>query len=113
MRPELINRLDAILVFRALTKKDVEKIFDNLINDLKKRLATQNVGLEITPEVKTFLIKKGYDVKNGARPLRRAIEDRLESILSEAIIAGKLTTGQIATVSLVKNQLKLKVKKET
>lgn len=113
MRPELINRLDAILVFRALTKKDVEKIFDNLINDLKKRLATQNVGLEITPEVKTFLIKKGYDVKNGARPLRRAIEDRLESILSEAIITGKLTTGQIATVSLVKNQLKLKVKKET
>ena len=113
MRPELINRLDAILVFRALTKKSVEKIFDNLINDLKKRLATQNVGLEITPEVKTFLIKKGYDVKNGARPLRRVIEDRLEAILSEAIIAGKLTTGQIATVSLVKNQLKLKVKKET
>lgn len=113
MRPELINRLDAILVFRALTKKDVEKIFDNLINDLKKRLATQNLGLEITPEVKTFLIKKGYDVKNGARPLRRVIEDRLEAILSEAIIAGKLTTGQIATVSLVKNQLKLNIKKET
>ncbi len=112
MRPELINRLDAILVFHALTKKDVDKIFDNLIEDLKKRLATKNFGLKVTPEAKKWLINIGYDPKNGARPLRRAIEDYVESLLSEAIINSKLTSGSIATIQLEKKHLKLVVENE-
>ena len=112
MRPELINRLDAILVFHALTKKDVDKIFDNLIEDLKKRLAAKNLGLKITPEVKKWLINIGYDPKNGARPLRRAIEDNVEALISEAIIDGSLSPGDIATVQLVKKHLKLVVEHE-
>ena len=112
MRPELINRLDSILVFRALTEENVEKIFDNLFNDLKKRLAAKNLGVKISPEVKKWLIEKGYDPKNGARPLRRAIEDNLESILSEAIIKGELEKGEIASISLKKNALKLEIEKE-
>ena len=112
MRPELINRLDSIQVFHALTYQNVEKIFDNLIEDLKKRLATQNVGLKIDEKVKKHLIEKGFDPKNGARPLRRAIEDELESILSEAIIKEELSKGQIATITISKNQLKLKVENE-
>ena len=112
MRPELINRLDAVLVFHALTRKNVEKIFDNLINDLRKRLAMKGLGLKIDDAVKEHLIKTGYDPKNGARPLRRAIEDEVESLLSEAIIDGELKKGDIALVKMVKGKLKLSVTKE-
>lgn len=112
MRPELINRLDSIVVFHALTRKNTEKIFDNLIEDLKKRLAKSNMGLKITDKVKNHLIDQGFDPKNGARPLRRTIEDNLESLLSDSIISGDLKKGQIATINLVKNELKLKVENE-
>ncbi len=107
MRPELINRLDNIVVFHALTKKDVEKIFDNLIDDLKKRLATKGIGIKIDEKAKEQLIKEGYDPKNGARPLRRKIEDEVESLLSEEIIAGKLVKGDIPTLKYVNKKYKL------
>ena len=112
MRPELINRLDSIIVFHALTKKNVEKIFDNLIDDLKRRLATKGMSIKVSKEAKDYLIKKGYDPENGARPLRRAIEDELESLLSEAIIEEKIKKGEIAIVNLVKNHLKLEIEHE-
>lgn len=104
MKPELINRLDAILVFRPLTRENVEKIFDNLIEELKKRLVAKKLGLKVTPEVKEWLIEEGYDAKNGARPLRRAIEDRLESLLAEKVIAGELEAGDIAEISVKKQK---------
>ncbi len=109
MRPELINRLDQIEVFHALTRQQVEKIFDNMIEDLKKRLSHQSIGIKLTPAAKNYLIEQGYDPKNGARPLRRAIENQLESLLSEAIISESIKSGQIAVVDLVKKQLKLKI----
>ncbi len=104
MKPELINRLDAILVFHSLTEENVEKIFDNLIEELKKRLATKGLGLQVSPEVKRELIKEGYDPKNGARPLRRVIEDKIETLLAEAMISGELEKGNIAKVSLPKGK---------
>ncbi|MDO4507807.1 MAG: ATP-dependent Clp protease ATP-binding subunit [Candidatus Saccharibacteria bacterium] len=107
MRPELINRLDNILVFHALTRKDVERIFDNLISDLKKRLAMKGVGLKVAPEAKEYLIEKGYDPKNGARPLRRKIEDEVESLLSEALIAEEFKKGDIPELKLSGGKLKL------
>ncbi len=107
MRPELINRLDNILVFHALTRKDVEKIFDNLIDDLRKRLATKGIGIKIDEKAKDYLIEKGYDPKNGARPLRREIEEEVESLLSEQIIAGELKKGDIPTLKCVNKRLKL------
>ena len=107
MRPELINRLDSILVFHALTKKNVERIFDNLIDDLKRRLATKGVGLKVTPEAKEYLINKGYDPKNGARPLRRCIEDEVESLLSEAIISEEFVKGDIPVLKVVREKMKL------
>ena len=93
MRPELINRLDNILEFHALTRKDVEKIFDNLVGDLRKRLSTKGVGIVVTDKARDYLIEKGYDPKNGARPLRREIEDEVESLLSESLINEYLKKG--------------------
>ena len=107
MRPELINRLDDIEVFHALTRKDVERIFDNLMNELKKRLATKGIGLKVEEEAKNYLIEKGYDPKNGARPLRRCIEDRVETLLSEKIIAEELVKGDIPVLKLKKGKLVL------
>ena len=110
MRPELINRLDAVLVFRPLTHENVERIFDNLLEELKKRLATQKLGVRVTPEVKAMLIEEGYDPKNGARPLRRVMEDRIETLIAEKIIAGELEAGDIVMLELGKDkEIKLKV----
>lgn len=107
MRPELINRLDAIEVFHALTRKQVEQIFNNLIEDLKKHLAEKSIGLKLKDEVKDFLIEKGYDPKNGARPLRRAIEDYLGSEISEVIINEAVKKGEVLEASLVKDHIKI------
>ena len=107
MRPELINRLDSILVFHALTRKDVEKIFDNLIDDLKRRIASKGIGLKVSAEAKEYLINKGYDPKNGARPMRRCIEDEVESLLSEGIISEEFVKGDIPELKLVRGKLKL------
>jgi len=112
MRPELINRLDAIEVFHALTRKQVEQIFDNMISDLKKRLAVKSIGLKLTKKASDFLIEKGFDPKNGARPLRRAIEDYLESILSEAIISEQIKKGEIAVVDQKGDKLVLDIEKK-
>lgn len=98
MKPELINRLDGIVVFRALSRANVERIFDNLVEELKKRLATQKLGLRVTDEVKKKLINEGYDPKNGARPLRRVIEDKIETLIAEAIIDDELNAGDVVEI---------------
>lgn len=103
MKPELINRLDSIVVFHPLTHDNVERIFDNLLEELRKRLAAKKLGLKITPEVKKYLIERGYDPKNGARPLRRVIEDEVESLIAEQIIDGTLQPGDIAAIGLGKS----------
>jgi ATP-dependent Clp protease ATP-binding subunit ClpC len=104
MRPELVNRFDAIVTFNALSQKNVETIFGNMIEDLKKRLATKSIGLEITPAAKKQLIAQGYDAKNGARPLRRTIEDEVETLLADNILSGKLDKGDIAKIDYKKGQ---------
>ena len=106
MKPELINRLDAILVFHPLTEENVEKIFDNLVEELKKRLAEKGLALQVSPEVKKELINEGYDPKNGARPLRRVIEDKIETLIAEAMIAGELEKGNIAKINLARDKSK-------
>lgn len=103
MKPELINRLDSITVFHPLTHNNVERIFDNLLEELRKRLAAKKLGLKVTPEVKKYLIDKGYDPKNGARPLRRVIEDEVESLIAEQIIDNALQPGDIAAIGLGKS----------
>lgn len=99
MRPELINRFDGIVTFRALTRKEVGKIFDNLIDELQERLVQKGLRLVVKPTAKRLLISKGYDEKFGARPLRRAIQDELEHQLADGILADKYDKGTILTVT--------------
>lgn len=112
MRPELINRFDSIITFQALSEKDVSRIFNNMIEDLKKRLAQKSIGLQLTEATEKYLIEKGYDVKNGARPLRRTIEDELESLLADHILDGSLNKGDIAKIDYKSDELTLKIVKE-
>lgn len=106
MKPELVNRLDAVLVFHPLTQENVERIFDNLIEELRKRLSAKGLTLQVTPEVKKKLIEEGYDPKNGARPLRRVIEDQIETMIAEAMIEGALEKGNIAKIGLKREKAK-------
>lgn len=112
MRPELINRFDAIVTFRALTRKEVGKIFDNLVNELQNRLIRKGIHLVIKPSAKRYLIDKGYDEKFGARPLRRAIQDELEHKLADGILADEYEKGSVLTVATAKGGLKIDVTHE-
>jgi ATP-dependent Clp protease ATP-binding subunit ClpC len=98
MRPELINRFDDIITFRALTKREVGKIFDNLIDDLQNRVLKKGIRLVISPSTKRYLIERGYDEKFGARPLRRVIQEELEHELADGILAGKYEKGTVLSV---------------
>ncbi len=109
MRPELINRFDAIVTFRALTRKEVSRIFDNLIDELQQRLIRKGLHLVIKPGAKRYLIEKGYDEKFGARPLRRAIQDELEHRLADGILSGEYEKGSVLTVGTSKGELTVDV----
>ncbi|MCK5271442.1 MAG: ATP-dependent Clp protease ATP-binding subunit, partial [Sedimentisphaerales bacterium] len=87
-RPEFLNRLDDLIVFKSLTRVDLETIVDYELKKVFERLAEQNLHLELSEEAKQFLIEKGYDIEFGARPLRRAIERNIEDPLSEDILRG-------------------------
>mgnify|MGYP000988456256 CR=1 FL=1 len=98
MPPELINRFDSIITFRALERKQVNQIVDLFINDLKDRLSRKGISLVLSPSAKKILINKGYSKKYGVRPLRRTIEDIIEYPIAEGIIKGDFVAGTIITV---------------
>jgi ATP-dependent Clp protease ATP-binding subunit ClpC len=105
MRPELLNRIDKIIVFRALTKKDIFKIIDLQIEDLRKRMQKQGVGLELTPNAKQYLLEHGYDSKNGVRPLRRLIQDTIEDHIALELLNEKISKGHIMQIATKQGEL--------
>lgn len=113
MRPELLNRIDKVVVFRALNKQDAQKIVDLLITELNNRLVRKGIGIELSNSAKQFLVEKGYDDKNGARPLRRLIQDEIEDTLADKLINGELQKGDILKISLAKGKLVFETTKET
>jgi ATP-dependent Clp protease ATP-binding subunit ClpC len=98
-RPEFINRLDDVIVFRPLTRDDLITIVAYELKKVRQRLAAQNIDLTLEDSAKQFLIGKGYNPDFGARPLRRALEHYVEDALSEAILRGDVRGGQMVTVS--------------
>ena len=103
MKPELLNRIDKVVVFRALTRPDALKIVDILIRELNDRLVRKGIGIELSSLAKQLLVEKGYDDKNGARPLRRLIQDEIEDYVADKLISGNLNKGDILKVN-VKNK---------
>lgn len=89
LRPELLNRIDKILVFKPLKINDIKKIIDLQIEGLQKRLDEKKIKVELPPKVKDFIARKGYDPKKGARPIRRMIQDIIEDPLAQKILLGK------------------------
>ncbi len=88
-RPEFLNRVDDMIVFKPLSKEDLQTIVEYELNKVFKRLIEHGLHLELTPQAKEFLIDKGYNPEFGARPLRRAIEHYIEDPLSEAVLGGQ------------------------
>jgi len=99
-RPEFLNRLDEIIVFRQLTKDEVKEIADILLKEVFVRLTEQGITLEVTERFKERLVEEGYNPSYGARPLRRAIMRLLEDSLAEEILGGKIKEGDTATVDV-------------
>lgn len=104
-RPEFLNRLDDVIVFRTMTKPDLIQILDLEINKVVNRLKGKNLKLELDDAAKDFLVEKGYDPQYGARPMRRAVERYLEDPLAEEILRGHLHEGEPIKVSSDKEKL--------
>ncbi len=101
MRPELINRFDSLITFRALTRREVRRIFDNLLAELDDRLAKKGLHIVVSAKVKRHIIERGYDEKFGARPLRRAMQDELEHPIAEGILDGRFEKGTVIDADVI------------
>lgn len=112
MRPELINRIDKIIVFRALSKEIIRDIVDVQLDDLRKRMQKQRLGLVVKKSAKEWLLEKGYDSKNGVRPLRRVIQDELEDEIAEGVLNETYRVGDVISVELKNEKLVFSVTKE-
>jgi len=97
-RPELINRFDAITIFKPLTQENLLSIAELLLQKLKKNLKEKEIEFIITPELKEKLVELGYDPVFGARQMRRVIQDKIENVLAEAILADEIKKGEKVTV---------------
>ena len=99
-RPELLNRMDDIIIFHPLTEENLKKIVDLLIGDLERRLANSGIKLTVSGEAKAWLVSKGYDPVYGARPLRRAIQRYVENPLSTKILQGEFREGDTVAIAV-------------
>ena len=99
-RPEFLNRVDEIIVFRQLIKDEVKEISEILLKEVFGRLFEQEITLEVTDKFKERLVEEGYNPAYGARPLRRAIMRLLEDVLAEEILSGRVGAGDVAVVDL-------------
>jgi ATP-dependent Clp protease ATP-binding subunit ClpC len=107
MRPELINRFDGIVTFRALTHREVNKIMSLMLDELKERLERKGIILTVAPSARKHVIAKGYDEKYGARPLRRALQEELEHPIAEGILERIYDKGTMLTARATKGKITL------
>ena len=102
-RPEFLNRLDEIILFKPLTKDDITKIIDLSVKDINKRLSGRDMELEMTDAAKSYCVDKGYDPQFGARPLKRFIQKNVETIAARAILKGEIMDGDTMVVDLIRD----------
>ena len=107
-RPELINRIDEIIVFRKLSSEEIKEIATIMLSSLRKRMEALGYNVEFTPELTDHLAEAGYDDIYGARPLRRAIQSEVEDFLADAILGGEIKEKEVVTVDYVEGQVKIR-----
>ncbi len=105
MRPELINRIDKMIVFHALTKPNVMKILDLQVKELQERLIKHGITIKLTQKAKDYMLEHGYDPMNGVRPMRRLLQDTLEDHIAAELLHETYKKGDILTVNSKKQQL--------
>jgi ATP-dependent Clp protease ATP-binding subunit ClpB len=110
-RPEFLNRIDEIVTFNPLSKKEIGGIVDLLLENVKKRLADKQLELNITKEAKDLIIEQGYDVSFGARPLKRFIQHNVETLVAKAIIEGNVMPNSTLEIDSKNDELEISVKK--
>ena len=108
-RPEFLNRLDEIVFYKPLTKEDVTRIIDLLIDKLNERLAVQQIRVELTEKAKAFVVDEAYNPEFGARPLRRYVQHTVETMLSRKLLQGGLLPGSTVTVDVEQGKLILRI----
>ena len=106
-RPEFLNRIDATLVFKTLSQNDIKKILVLQLADLQKRLDEQEIKVKVTPSARGLLMERGYDMKQGARPMRRALQDLLEDPLASGLLDGRFQSGDTITATRRGDQIHL------
>lgn len=109
MRPELLNRIDKIVVFKALTRREVRKILKLRIAELEIRLSEKGLGIIFTPSAKKQLVEAGYEPSMGVRPLRRSIEELVEDPIANKLLSGEFSSGDVIRVTSRNQQLKFEV----
>ncbi|MCL6106503.1 MAG: AAA family ATPase, partial [Actinobacteria bacterium] len=97
-RPEFLNRVDEVIVFHKLTKEDIKKIVELMIDRVGKQLKEREVAITLSEEAKDLLTEKGYDPSLGARPLRRAIQQYVEDLLADEVLSGAVPSGSTILV---------------
>jgi ATP-dependent Clp protease ATP-binding subunit ClpB len=112
-RPEFLNRVDEIVLFKPLTLAEIEHIVDLLMQDLQKRLAEQRLTLQVTEAARHFIAEQGFDPAYGARPLRRFIARDVETLIGRAVLRGDLPEGGLIAIDLRDGQLSVEPVIET
>jgi ATP-dependent Clp protease ATP-binding subunit ClpC len=108
-RPEFINRIDEIIVFRALTEEQLLDITRLLLDRLARRLRAQRIEVEFTDDAVRLLAREGYDPEFGARPLRRTIQRLVENELSQMVLDGRIQPGDLVRVDVLEGELHFEV----
>ena len=106
-RPEFINRIDEVIVFKPLTKDVIYEILDKIISDIEKRLSMNDIHIKLTDKAKDYLVDASYDINYGARPLKREVSKTVESLLAHCLIKGDIKYGETVTFDVINNELKI------
>jgi len=104
-RPEFINRIDEVIIFKPLTKEVIYQVLDKIIGEIQTRLIDKNIKIHLTDNAKKYLVDIGYDINYGARPLKRVVSRNIETILANKLISGEIHYGETVTFDYQNNQL--------
>ena len=109
-RPEFLNRLDETILFKPLTKGDIENIIHLIVKDINNRLSDREISIEISKNAQNYIVEEGYDPVYGARPLKRFVQKYVETLAAKLILADKVAAKDIILIDLEEEELVAKVK---